>query len=52
MFSVDDMRGCIQEWFAEARTCVEVAKTYHEVVEEAEIQLEYMMKELSGGADN
>lgn len=45
MFSVDDMKSCIEEWFADASDCVEVAKTYHEVVLEAEKQLEYMMKE-------
>lgn len=32
MFCVDDMKSCIQEWFGEALTTVEVAKTYHEVM--------------------
>lgn len=46
MFSVDDMKSMIEEWFADASDCIEVAKTYHEVVWEAEKQLDYMMKKL------
>ena len=45
MFSVDDMRSCIEEWFESALNLVEVAKTYHEVVSEAERQLECMTAE-------
>lgn len=52
MFCIDDMKSCIQEWFAEAMTPVEVARTYHIVAEEAEIQLDYMMKELSKDKQN
>ena len=48
MFCVDDMRSCIQEWFGEALTTVEVAKTYHEVMSEAEKQLGYCMDSLEG----
>ena len=51
MYSVDDMKGCIQEWFSEAYTAVEVAKTYHEIQQEAERQLEFMM-ELRNGSEN
>lgn len=46
MFSIDDMKSCIQEWFAAALTPVEVAKTYHVIAQEAEEQLAYMMGEL------
>lgn len=46
MFSVDDMKSCIQEWFSDSLNTTEVAKTYHEVVSEAERQLEYMMNSL------
>ena len=52
MFCVDSMKSCIQEWFANALSPVEVAKTYHAVVEEAEIQLDYMMKELTENKEN
>lgn len=45
MYSVDDMKSCIREWFSEALNPVEVAKTYHEVQQEAEKQLEYMMEQ-------
>lgn len=45
MYSVDDMKSCIQEWFSEALNPVEVAKTYHEVQQEVEKQLELMMVE-------
>ena len=45
MYSVDDMKSCIQELFSEALNPVEVAKTYHEVQQEAEKQLEYMMEQ-------
>ena len=43
MYSVDDMKSCIQEWFAEACDCVEVAQTYSELLKETERQLEFMM---------
>lgn len=45
MFDVDDIRSCIQEWFADASGCVEVAKTYAAIMIETERQLEYMMEE-------
>ena len=47
MFSVDDMKDCIQEWFSEALTPVEVAKTYHTIAHEAEQQLAYTMGTLT-----
>lgn len=46
MFCVDDMKLCIRKWFGEALTTVEIAKTYHEVMLEAEKQLEYCMNSL------
>lgn len=39
MYSVDDIKSCIQEWFAEACNCVEVAQTYSEILKETERQL-------------
>lgn len=45
MYGVDDIKSCIHEWFADALNPVEVAKTYHEIQQEAEKQLEYMMKQ-------
>lgn len=47
MFCIDDMKSCIQEWFSEALTPVEVAETYHIVAGEAEKQLEYSMEQLT-----
>ena len=52
MFCVDDIKSCIQEWFAETLSPVEVAKTYHVVMEETEIQLDYMMRELTKNKEN
>lgn len=52
LYSVDDMRSCIQEWFAEALNPVEVAKTYHEIQQEAEKQLEFMMEQRAGSSEN
>ena len=52
MFNVEDIRSCIQEWFADAIDCVEVAKTYHEVVLEAESQLYHMMAERMNQEEN
>lgn len=49
MYSVEDMKSCIQEWFSDALNSVEVAKTYHEIHQEAEKQLEYMMEQRIGG---
>lgn len=49
MYSVDDMKSCIQEWFADASDVVEVAKTYNEILLETEKQMEYMMGQLVGG---
>lgn len=45
MYSVEDMKNFIQEWFSEALNPVEVAKTYHEIRQEAEKQLEFMMEQ-------
>lgn len=45
MYDVDDIKSCIHEWFADALNPVEVAKTYHEIQQEAEKQLECMMKQ-------
>lgn len=43
--SIDCIQTCIQELFAEANNAVEVAKIYHEVLTEAERQLEHMMEQ-------
>lgn len=52
LYSVDDMKSCIQEWFADASDVVEVAKTYNEVLLETEKQMEYMMGQLVGKCEN
>ncbi len=39
MFSVDDMRSCIEEWFSSAEDLTETALTYHEIISEAQRQL-------------
>ena len=44
MFCIEDMEGCIQEWFASASSLVEVAKTYYIVAHETENQLSLMME--------
>lgn len=45
MYNVDDMKSCIQEWFAECTDAVEVAKTYAEIQKETEKQLEFMIEQ-------
>lgn len=49
MYSTDDMKSCIQEWFSEALDTKEVARTYHVVVSEAEKMMENQMDELQKG---
>ena len=51
MFSVDEMRSCIQEWFSDALTHVEIAKTYHEILQEAEKQIELCMQNIDKDDD-
>lgn len=45
MYDINDMKNCIQLWFADAITCPEVAKTYAEILIETEKQMELMMEE-------
>jgi len=45
MYDVEDVKSCICEWFSKATTCVEVAKTYKEIMVETEKQLDFMMPE-------
>lgn len=52
MFCIDDMKSCIQEWFGEALTPVEVAETYHIVAGEAEKQLVYVMEQVTKNDEN
>ena len=52
MYSVEDMKSYIQEWFSEALNSVEVAKTYHEIQQEAEKQLGFMMEQGIENAEN
>ena len=47
MYSVDDIKSCIQEWFGECLGAVDVAKTYCEIQKEAEKQMEFMMRQYS-----
>lgn len=46
MFSVENMKGSIREWFADASDPVEVARTYAAICTETEKQLEYAMEQL------
>lgn len=45
MYSVDDMRSCIQEWFADACDIKDVCDTYITIMTETEKQYEYMLDE-------
>ena len=45
MFSVDDMKSCIQEWFAEACDIKEVCDTYITIVKETELQYDFVLGE-------
>ncbi len=48
----EEMKSCIQEWMAQALDAVELAKTYAEIKQELDLQLEFCMSELLEGADN
>jgi len=45
MFPVEDMKGCIEEWFAEARDIKEVCDTYITIVKETELQYDFIIRE-------
>lgn len=45
MFNPEDMKGCIEEWFADASDIKEVCDTYITIVHQAEKQYEYMLEE-------
>lgn len=45
MFSVDDMKSCIQEWFADACDIKEVCDTYITIVKETESQYDFILNE-------
>ena len=45
MFSVDDMKSCIQEWFSDTNDIKDVCDTYITIMTETEKQYEYMLKE-------
>lgn len=45
MFNPEDMKSCIEEWFADAFDVKEVCDTYVTIVREAEKQYEYMIDE-------
>lgn len=47
--SYEDMRFCIQEWFAQARSTVDVVETYYEVRNETDKQMRFMLRELQEG---
>lgn len=46
--SMDSIKSCIQEWFADADDAAEVARTYHEILMESDKQMEYMMEQFTG----
>jgi len=52
LYSIDVIKSYIQEWFSEALNPVEVAKTYHEIQQEAEKQLEFMMEQKTISSEN
>ncbi|PXV85113.1 hypothetical protein C8E03_11937 [Lachnotalea glycerini] len=43
MYSVEDMKQCIQEWFTDCSDPIEVARTYAEIEKETEKQLVFML---------
>lgn len=47
--SYEDMRSCIQEWFAQAISAADVAETYYEVRNETDKQMRFMLRELQEG---
>ncbi|WP_333792025.1 hypothetical protein [Muricomes intestini] len=47
MFSVEGIKGSIQEWFADASDVTEVARTYAAICTETEKQMEYSMEILT-----
>lgn len=47
MVSVEDMKGCIQEWFAEALSTEDLREVYYAVRAEADKQFDYMVIELT-----
>lgn len=48
MFKVEDIKGCIQEWFGDCSNPCEAARTYAEIKTESENQLEYRMDSFYG----
>lgn len=49
MECVEDMKYCVQEWFASCTDVHDVVKLYYEIVRECEIQSEYMCEQLLKG---
>mgnify|MGYP003292146562 CR=1 FL=1 len=49
MTTLDDMRSCIQEWFAQAISAEDLREIYYVVRSEADKQHEYMFEMLKGG---
>lgn len=40
--SIENIKSLIQEWFAECNSIVDIANLYHEILKEAETQVDYM----------
>ncbi len=51
MYSIDDIKQFIQEWFAECSDAVEVAKTYAEISKETDKQLIFMLDSFTETAE-
>ncbi|EXG86543.1 hypothetical protein K413DRAFT_3382 [Clostridium sp. ASBs410] len=47
MYSVEDIKSCTQESFAECIDTVDVVKTYSEILKETEKQMEFMIEQYS-----
>lgn len=45
--STEDMKGCIQEWFAQARSFEELAEILYAVKSETDKQFVYMANEIA-----
>lgn len=45
MYSTDDIKSCIQEWFANACSIKEICETYKEIIVETERQYNFAIDE-------
>ena len=45
--STDDMKGCVQEWFAQADSFEDLAEIFYAVKSEVDKQFVYIAKEIA-----